>query len=114
MARKQRCESASCKLNMLHSGRLDLETGLDPCFCNEGCRCSLLELSMAPVKTQGLELAVALSLFHIRGSIVLLSLSYVMMLTVGKFLDFSADDLDLDWGRKLASYRMQKGNCIER
>lgn len=69
---------------------------------------------MAPVKTQGLELAVALSLFHMRGSIVLLSLSYVMMLTVGKFLDFSADDLDLDWGRKLATYRMQKGNCIER
>lgn len=64
---------------------------------------------MAPVKTQGLELAVALSLFHMRGSIVLLSLSYVMLLT-----DFSADDLDLDLGRKLASYRMQKGNCIER
>lgn len=99
---------------MLHSSRLDLETGLGPCFSSIGCRCSLLELSMAPVKTQGLELAVALSLFHMRGSIVLLSLSYVMMLTVGKFLDFSADDLDLDWCRKLANYRMQKGNCIER
>lgn len=99
---------------MLHSSRLGLETGLGPRFSNGGCRCSLLEFSMAPVKTQGLELAVALSLFHMSGSIVLLSLSYFMMPTVGKFLDFSADDLDLDWGRKLATYRMQKGNCIER
>lgn len=66
---------------------------------------------MAPVKTEGLELAVVLSLFHLRGSIVLLSLSYVMMLTVGKFLGFVG--LGLHGGRKLATYRRQKGNCIE-
>lgn len=43
---------------------------------------------MAPVTTQGLELAVALSLFHIKGLIVLLNLNYAMMLTVGKVVDF--------------------------
>lgn len=67
---------------------------------------------MTPVKTQGLELAVVLSLFHLRGSIVLLSLSYVMMLTVGTFMGFV--DLGLDgaenWlpteGRKEIALRM--------
>lgn len=44
---------------------------------------------MAPVTTQGLELAVALSLFHMKGLIVLLNLNCAMMLTVGKFVDFN-------------------------
>lgn len=51
---------------------------------------------MAPVKTQGLELAVALSMFQ-RGSVVLLSLRCLMVLTVGTLTGVVDLDLDRDF-----------------
>lgn len=92
MASKQHCKSAIRGINMLHSYRFDSETCWCPCW-----RQLLTDLSMAPVKTRGLELAVALSLFHTRGSVVLPSLRCLMVLTVGKITGVVDLDLDQDF-----------------